>query len=340
MIPRASSRRGFTSAELLLVLALSAVIIGGAVVSLGTISRAQPRAATFVDVPLGAAVMQNFYGFSASTMRVAVAPQYGVMAEAEKLREQFLNDISSSTAVFCLARASGVLNPYHVSYIPYSLDTDGNVLDTPKEFRKFLVNKSAVNSAFLDWRNPHGEVPTALPPNCSIYVLGFSKYATHIKVQAIYDVDVIKFASNDPRQLSGFFASVRRYSDDPDYSSQDPAAVATPIGAIYAGGYEIFYQPSYDGLPLLTTKWNKDNFAPLFVAFERDVRAAFRETTYDDRFKVAREMPFYFIWWPDPGAANLGPVENSLPTGDPRQAYNHMGGRTSFMFTVPMFPSL
>ncbi|MCB1210163.1 MAG: hypothetical protein KDK97_12585, partial [Verrucomicrobiales bacterium] len=305
----AYSRRGFTSAELLLVLALSAIIIGGAVMSLGTISRAQPRSATFVDVPLGSATMQNFYGFSASTIRVAVAPQYGVMAQAEKLREQFLNDVASSTAVFCLARGNGVLNPFHRVYIPFSMATDGWI-DSPEAFVKFLRALDPVNNAFTyPFRNPTNEVPTALPPNCSIYLLSFSKFSTHIKVQAIYDVDVIKFASNNPSSLSGFFASVRRYSDNPDATVDDPSNAGT-AEAVYAGGYDIFYPPSYDGTPLTTTLWNKDNFAPLFVTFERDVRAALRENAYIDRFKLAREMPFYFVWWPDPGAANLGPVPN------------------------------
>lgn len=335
----ASSRRGFTSVELLMVLALSAVIIGGAVMSFGTISRAQPKSATFVDVPLGSATMQNFYGFSASSMRVAVAPQYGVMAQAEKLREQFLNDVASSTAVFCLARASGVLNPFHRAYIPFSMATDGWI-DSPDSFLKFLRARDPVNNAFAyPYRNPTNEIPTALPPNCSIYLLSFSKFSTHIKVQAIYDVDVIKFSSNAPTGLSGFFASVRRYSDNPDATVEDPTNAAT-AEAVYAGGYDIFYPPSYNGSPLTPTLWNKDNFAPLFVTFERDVRMALRENAYLDRFKVAREMPFYFIWWPDPGAKNLGPVQNTLGVNEARQAYNHMGGRTSFMFTVPMFPSL
>jgi hypothetical protein len=39
-------------------------------------------------------------------------------------------------------------------------------------------------------------------------------------------------------------------------------------------------------------------------------------------------------------ARHLGPIANTLPRTDPRQTYNHMSGRTSLMFTVPMFPAL
>jgi type II secretory pathway component PulJ len=53
---------GFTSVELLLVLALSALILGGAVVTYGTLVRSQPSASSVVTVPLGLQRMQNFYG--------------------------------------------------------------------------------------------------------------------------------------------------------------------------------------------------------------------------------------------------------------------------------------
>jgi hypothetical protein len=79
----------------------------------------------------------------------------------------------------------------------------------------------------------------------------------------------------------------------------------------------------------------------LFITFERSARLALRETPATiERFKRAAERPFYFIWWPDPAARHLGPVANTFASSDPRQAYNQMAGRTSFMFTTPMFPAL
>ena len=101
---RAHQSGGFTSVELLLVLALSAVVIGGAVVSYGTIVRSQPSVSSAVTVPLGIARMQNFYGLSSDTVNVAMAPQYGALSLAEELREQFVTDTLSATAVFCLPR--------------------------------------------------------------------------------------------------------------------------------------------------------------------------------------------------------------------------------------------
>ncbi len=83
---------GFTSVELLLVLALSAVILGGAVVSYGTLVRSQPGVSSVVTVPLGLSRMQNFYGLSSDSVNVAMAPQYGALSQAEELREQFVAD--------------------------------------------------------------------------------------------------------------------------------------------------------------------------------------------------------------------------------------------------------
>ena len=62
---------------------------------------------------------------------------------------------------------------------------------------------------------------------------------------------------------------------------------------------------------------------------------------------MAQEKPFFFVFWPDPSRDSLrlpsGNTTSSLnpgwSTSDPRKAYNHMTGRTSFMFTVPLFPS-
>ena len=54
--------RGFTSVELLLVVALSAIVLGGAVVAYGTIVRNQPRLSSVVTVNLGTTAMSAFYG--------------------------------------------------------------------------------------------------------------------------------------------------------------------------------------------------------------------------------------------------------------------------------------
>jgi hypothetical protein len=318
---------GFTSVELLLVLALSAVVIGGAVVSYGTIVRSQPSVSSVVTVPLGLSRMQNFFGLTSSTLNVAMAPQYGALSQAEELREQFLTDTLSATAVFCLPRDSmNTWRPAVIAYNPALHDE----LDTPQKFRAHLVNNLSVSAAlYRDYRNPLND-GTPVPQNASIFVLGYSKYAGYLKVSAIYDIDVIRFTGTT--EPNGIYASVKRYADS--------ATTTTPSTLSYMGGYDVFFPPSAPN-PTSATQWASDGFAPLFVTFERSTRLAFRETPATiERFKRAAERPFYFIWWPDPAARHLGAVANTLPGSDPRQAYNQMAARTAFMFTVPMFPAL
>lgn len=318
---------GFTSVELLLVLALSAVVIGGAVVSYGTLTRSRPAVSSLVTVPLGSARMQNFYGISSTTTNVAMAPQYGALALAEELREQFVTDTIAATAVFCLPRDG--MNTWRPSTIVYDHAVHDE-LDTPQKFRAHIVANAGVPATlYRDYRNPLND-STSLPQNASIFVLGYSKYAGYLKVNVIYDIDVIRFTG--ATEPNGFHASVKRYAD--------AATTTTPSTLSYMGGYDVFYPPS---VPDATraTQWNSDSFAPLFVTFERAARLALRETPSTiERFKRAAERPFYMIWWPDPAARHLGPVPNTFSSFDPRQAYNHMAGRTSFMFVVPMFPAL
>ncbi len=318
---------GFTSVELLLVLALSAVILGGAVVSYGTIVRSQPSVSSMVAVPLGGTIAQNFYGTLSNTVDVGMAPQYGALSLAEELREQFLTDTLSATAVYCLPRDG--INTWKPSLIAYDPSTNGE-LDTPQKFRAHIIANAGVSgSLYRDYRNPLND-GTSVPQNASIFVMGYSKYSGYLKVNAIYDIDLIRFTgATDP---NGIHASVKRYASSPSGIS------SSTLG--YMGGYDVFFPPSIPS-PTSASQWSTDGFAPLFITFERASRLALRETPSTiDRFKRAYERPFYFIWWPDPAARHLGQVANTLSSTDPRQAYNQMAGRSAFMFTVPMFPAL
>lgn len=323
---RAHQPGGYTSVELLLVVALSALVIGGAVVSYGTLTRSQPSTSSVVTVPLGLARMQNFFNSSATTSNVATAPQYGALAEAEFLREQFVTDTISATAVFCLPRDD--MNTWRPSSIPHDPALHGE-LDTPQKFRAHIIaNAGVASTLYRDYRNPLND-GTTVPQNASIFVLGYSKYPAFLKVNAIYDIDFVRFtAKTEP---NGIHASVKRYGD--------VANPANPAMLTYTSDYEVFYPPSVMDATL-ATQWATDGFAPLFVTFERATRLALRESTTIDRFKRASERPFYFIWWPDPSARHLGAIANTLAATDPRQAYNQMAGRTAFMFVVPMFPAL
>lgn len=318
---------GYTSVELLLVLALSAVILGAAVVSYGTLVRSQPSVSSMVAVPLGTTRSQHFYGTLDPTVDVGMAPQYGALSLAEELREQFLTDTLSATAVYCLPRDG--INTWKPSLIAYNSSTDEE-LDTPQKFRAHIIARASVPaSLYRDYRNPLND-GTSVPQNTTIFVLGYSKFSGYLKVNAIYDIDLIRFTG--ALEPNGIHASVKRYAD--------AVSGTSPSDLTYMGGYDVFFPPSIPS-PTSATQWATDGFAPLFVTFERASRLALRETpTTIDRFKRAYERPFYFIWWPDPATRHLGQIANTLASTDPRQAYNQMAGRSSFMFTVPMFPAL
>jgi hypothetical protein len=323
---RPFSRNGYTTVELLLVIALSAMIMGGVVVSFGSLVRNQPRVASTITVPLGETRHRHFYGTSRATREAASAPHYGMLALAEELREQFYADVMSATAVFCLPRESH--NTWKPSTIPYNPAEHGE-LDTPQKFRSHIIAAAGVSPLlYRDYRNPQNTSDTQPSPHASIFILGYSKEAGKLKVSALYDVDVIRFTG--AAQPQGFHTSVKRYADDPGGLS---------LELVFAGGYDLFYPPSL-AAPASAAAWQNDGFAPLFITFERSTRRALAEGTAIDRFKVAAERPFYFIWWPDPAMRHLGPQTTTASPSTPQQAYSHMAGRTSFMFTVPMFPAL
>lgn len=311
--------RGFTVVELLVALAIGAAVIGAAAVGFGTLSRATGRVGGPAAIPLTAIQINNFYGVSASAWNTNVAPNPGATAAAEDMRERFLADTMSATAVYCLSRTD--INTFRPSSIAFNPQTDTYYPETSEDFRKHLLAKSLIApAAFTSTRNVNATAPSA-----TIFVIGYSSDPLALQVSAIYEIDVVKLATPQ-----GFFASVRRY-----------VATATTAARLTAY-YDVFY-PGVD-----VTTWTistTDNFAPLWVAFERANRTdmSLAESVAIQRFKVARERPFYFIWWPDPNAQSLGMYRASntaYAATDPRNAYNHMGGRTSYMFTVPVFPAL
>ncbi|MDZ4289584.1 MAG: hypothetical protein U0984_16585 [Prosthecobacter sp.] len=310
-----------------MVLVLGAIVLGAVVVCYGTLSRNQPRVASFITVPLGTDRMLNFYAQSSATRQSCVAPHYGAVAQAEKLRDQFDVDVLSATAVFCLPRDS--YNTWRPATIAYNPAVHGE-LDTPQKFRTHIIAAASVPAGlYRDYRNPLNNSTTIPSTNASIFILGYSKVENQLRVNAIYDVDVVRFTGGT--EPAGFHASVKRYSDD---------SRGTGYPLVFSGGYDVFFPPS---LPNATaaSQWTTDGFTPIFVTFERFTRRAIRETPDTiNRFKAAAERPFYFIWWPDPAARHLGAQPNTLSATDPRQAYNQMAGRTAFMFTVPMFPAM
>jgi hypothetical protein len=307
---------------LIVATAIAGVVVGSAALAYGTLTRNQRQFTNVATIRLPSSSMRsNFYPgqSSSNNINVPVAPNFGSLARAGVVREKFMADVTQSIAVFCLLRNANVLNTVRPVTIP--TPTDGTRLDTPEAFRLYLhARVSGASSVFTRGYRNYDELLTA--PNLTIFILGYSASAATIPVLAIYDLDMVQ--ATNPNATStqiGTYAAVRRY-----------------VGSSLTAYYDVFYPKS-----------ETDNFAPMVVAFERRSRLAVAEgSTTIDRFKRAAEQPFYFLFWPDPSRDSLALPEDARPSGvlngsysttDPRRGYNHMGGRTSFMFTVPMFPS-
>ncbi|MFV1993871.1 MAG: type II secretion system protein J [Verrucomicrobiales bacterium] len=294
---------GFSLTEILVAVSLSALLFSAASLLFQAITVNSKRLSTVVSVNLGAVILQNFYGINENTINVYSAPNYGRgTAFAEELREIFWDDVGRASAVHCLAR--NALNTVRPAEIPYPVAPSWIRMDNAEVFREHLVSQfPEASTIFLSYQS----VPSTASSG-TIYVLGPSSQENAIDVVAVYEIDIVTTA--DPE---GTYVSVRRYVD----------------GAM-TNYYDSYYPPASGTL-----------FRPLFAAFERKTRQAVNEGVAIDKFKIAEEKPFYFIWWPDPAGITIE-HETSVTylATDPRQQYGHMGGRTSFMFTVPMFPSM
>lgn len=324
------NNRGFSLAELLVVVALGAVVMGGLMVTFGTITSNRVSVSETVDIQLRPDVAANFFSAGSGTRTVSVAPHYGVLAQAEQLREQFHTDLIGAGGVYCLYRRSAVMtNNLRFTWFPFVAGTDGP-LESPTDFYRFLVKTNPAAATMFELPANPGVTNTFFAPHVSIYITNFSNDGSRLAVSAIYEIDVIPFVAAKPW---GFYSSVRRYT----HSAANPNDVNCEL----SGGYEIFFPPSVVDAPSPTV-FNTDGFSPVFVTFERKVRRSLVEDNVNgrDRFKAAAERPFYFVWWPDPTVRNLATENLSGAAGLARRAYNHMGGRTAYMFTVPMFPSL
>jgi hypothetical protein len=342
---------GFTAAELAVALAIGGVAIGAAAVAYGTIAKIAPRSSNLTEITMPAATANAMFYSGSTTRNVATAPAYGTMPAAEGMRERFLADTIGSPAVYTLSRTGISATPYRPALIPYdpsgTTPADRIQLDTSQNFRAYLVAKTLVGAG--DFVNARNYAPATLNTSLtqpdwvgsSVFVTQYSPYAGMIAVGAIYETDIIK--SSNP---SGFYASVRRYSGKVLTTSGTGGSFTSTSRTDLTHSYEVFY-PAYggsgdDGAP---RSWptTSDNFSPLWVAFERANRKDKLESADIERFKLGREKPFALIWWPDPCMRNLGlhgVTNNSLPATDARRIYNHMGGRSSYMFTVPVFPAL
>ncbi len=308
---------GFTAAEMLVASAIAGIVAGTAALTIYTVTLAQRQYSQIASFTLPNGALANFYpGRTGTSVNCAIAPNFGAVAQAESVREKFIFDVSQAIGVYCLARNSGNYNTIRPTGI--TSPPAGTNLDTPDAFRSYLGTLySAAPTTFVSFRN----FP-ATAPCLSIYVLGYSNNAATIPVTAVYDLDVVSAKDPTSGVIIGNYVSVRRFVN----------------GALTAY-YDCCFKLFGDGT---------DSWYPAVVSFERQSRKALVEgSTSIDRFKIAKEKPFCLVFWPDPSRSSLklpngnttASYNTSFTSTDPRKAYNHMAGRTAFMFVVPLFPS-
>ncbi len=293
---------GFTAAELLAATVVSAIFFSAAALVYQTITANQRRLTSLVEVEIGAAANQNFYGVAEDFVVVYAAPNFGRLAMSEELREIFWEDIGRSTAVYCLSRNG--MNTARPVEIPYPTTGTLPNLDMTEGFRELLETTVAgAAGTFLSTRN------VASGTNASIFVTAAGTQDDKLVIGALYEIDILPTSNPE-----GEYVSVRRY-----------------VGHELTHYYDVFYNPNEGA-----------SFAPIFVNFERRSRLAYAEGEAIDRFKVGAGEPFTFVWWPDPTSLNLTspPMVPEPASSDPRQAYYQMGGRTAYFFAFPQFPAL
>lgn len=311
MKPRASRSNGaWTFVEMLVAISLSAVFMGAATLVFGSITANSKRLTTAVDVAIGEATNENFYGQSGGTVRVYSAPNYGKASFALLFREQLRDDFGAATIVHCLPRV--LPNTVRPEFLRYEAgDVGSNLtrprLDSPEAFRQYLLTVEPDADGIYDTaiRN----LPSAERPNTTIYLLAPSEDPGYLRVVAVYEIDFVPVSNP-----AGTYASARRYKN----------------GALTAY-YDVFYESGSGSLPI-----------PSFVAFEHSSRAAVAEGSALDRFKLADWSPFYLLWLPDP-AINPHQIANAPPVAaasNPVSAYEHLGPRSTLSLVVPIFPNL
>lgn len=295
---------------MLVAISLSAVFMGAATLVFGSITANSKRLTSVVDVMIGEAANENFYGQSGGTVRVYSAPNYGRASLALLFREHLREDFEAASIVHCLPRI--LPNTVRPEFLRYEAGDVGSTLtrpglDSPEAFRQFLhtVESNAVGI----YDSPIRNLPSPDRPNTSIYLLAPSEDPGYLRVLAVYEIDFLPVLNP-----VGTYASARRYKNGTltDY-------------------YDVFYESGSGSLPI-----------PSFVAFERSSRSAVTEGTALDRFKLADWSPFYFAWLPDP-AINPHKIANAPPAAaasSPLSAYEHLGPRTSLSLVVPIFPNL
>lgn len=169
---------------------------------------------------------------------------------------------------------------------------------------QFRASLGAAGNQFVDYQGAASNAPST-----SLFILQATTNAAVANVRAVYEMDVVPAV-----EPVGQYVSVRRYA---------------------AGALSAFYHAFYEGT-------NANNFLPPVVFFDRSIVASTGNQAID-RFHQAREMPFYFVWWPDPATTRFWETNAAMPapaTNQPRAGYSQMADRTSYFFVIPAFPAL
>lgn len=300
---------GFTLVELLVAAAIGAALIAAAVVGFGVISGLPLRQGT-VNVSLPTGVIANFYGTNFSSLTLGPNPNYFQAAQARRMKDRLMSDVSTASAVFCLGRnvtGSPSLRPNEIA-VPSG--TDFRSHSTPSTFRNFVA---AANGSMASAFPAQQDGALLGMTNASIYVVGtlasVSDYTNRLTILATYEMDFVP--TSDP--AGGTVASVRRYSGTNN-------SVPTDY-------YHVYYPGAANG---------SDGFRPLAAFFGRSAA----DEDDNDPFAVAVNQPFAFVWWPDPLVSALGAGTVPTASTNARSNYANMAGRTSFFFVLPAFPSL
>ena len=292
--------RGFSLTEVMITSAIAACLMTGISLVFGVIGKNLKNQNTTISrVNIGHNVLKNYYDIESSSINTYSAPSYGRAATADRLKSRFYEDITDSSGVFCLAREG--LNTLRPAYIPLDLNIDARVLDSPESFRLHLAKvMTQSQEVFIPWRGVSNS------SNGSIFILSSSGFEGFIGVRAIYDIDFHQ--SESP---VGTYASVKRYAWNSltDY-------------------YDVFYPDNI----------NDESFSSVFAFHERKIRRVILEGDMDN-YKNAEEMPFYFIWWPDPSSNHFQSQSSMASITEAKINYGQLASQTNYFFTVPLFPS-
>jgi len=304
-----------TFVEILVAGAIAALTLTVAIMVYATLLNSparSPGAETLSS--LSSAMMTDFYDTTNTTLSVPVAPNYGAAAAAQALHSQLETDIASATAIYSLARnGRSTVRPTEIAGLS---DEVARSVITPEDFRQHLEDSSlsGVSGAAGIFTSYSGAASGLT--NTSLFVLGPSTNSSAAAVNAVYEMDFVEVS--DP---PGIYASVRRY----------PSAQGTT-------GYD-FYHVFYRNDPGRFGLGDTNNFQPPTVFFGRQITT--NGVATDDRFRVAENRPFYYLWWPDPAAPRLYSTRAFTGgTNSARSTYSDMAGRTSLFFVIPAFPAL